>query len=45
MAQTLEVFLGMSFITGVAICALVVLAYVLLGGIKATIYNESFNCS
>jgi len=42
MAQTLQVFLGFSFATGVVLCAGVVFVYVLLGGIKATIYNEVF---
>ncbi len=42
LAQTLQVLLGMSFATSISICASVVLAYVLLGGIKATIYNEVF---
>jgi len=42
MGQTLEVLVGISFIPSIAISASVVLIYVLLGGIKATIYNEVF---
>jgi solute:Na+ symporter, SSS family len=42
MAQTLQLFLGLSFAAGVSLCAGVVFVYVLLGGIKATIYNEVF---
>jgi SSS family solute:Na+ symporter len=42
MGQTLEVFVGISFVASIAISASVVLVYVLLGGIKATIYNEVF---
>ncbi len=42
MAQTLQVFLGLSFAVGVSLCAGVVFVYVLLGGIRATIYNEVF---
>jgi len=40
--QTLEVLVGMRFIPSIAVSASVVLVYVLLGGIKATIYNEVF---
>jgi SSS family solute:Na+ symporter len=42
MAQVLEVIAGVHFVTSVLISASVVLTYVLLGGIKATIYNEVF---
>jgi SSS family solute:Na+ symporter len=42
MGQTLEVLVGIGFIPSIAISASVVLVYVLLGGIKATIYNEVF---
>lgn len=42
MAQVLEVVLGLSFAGSVLISAAVVLAYVLLGGVRATIYNEVF---
>jgi len=42
MGQTLEVLAGIGFVPSIAISAGVVLAYVLLGGIKATIYNEVF---
>jgi SSS family solute:Na+ symporter len=42
MAQTLEAILGLTFVASISISAGVVLAYVLLGGIKATIYNEVF---
>ena len=39
-AQFLEVAAGWSFVTGAATTATVVLAYILLGGLRATIYNE-----
>jgi SSS family solute:Na+ symporter len=42
MAQTLEVMVGLSFAASISIAGGVVLLYVLLGGIKATIYNEVF---
>jgi SSS family solute:Na+ symporter len=42
MAQTLQAILGLTFVASISISAGVVLAYVLLGGIKATIYNEVF---
>jgi SSS family solute:Na+ symporter len=42
MAQTLEVMVGLSFTASISIAGGVVLLYVLLGGIKATIYNEVF---
>ena len=42
MAQTLEVLVGMTFVESISVSAGVVVAYVLLGGIKATIYNEVF---
>ena len=42
MGQTLLVLAGMSFFTSISLSAMVVLIYVLLGGIKATIYNEVF---
>jgi SSS family solute:Na+ symporter len=42
MGQTLEVLVGISFLASIAIAASVVMAYVLIGGIKATIYNEVF---
>jgi SSS family solute:Na+ symporter len=40
MAQVLEVVVGFSFIASVLLSAGVVLVYVLLGGLRATIYNE-----
>ena len=40
MAQVLQVVAGMGFGASVLLCAGVVLAYVLLGGVRATIYNE-----
>jgi SSS family solute:Na+ symporter len=40
MGQTLEVLVGISFPASIAIAAGVVMVYVLIGGIKATIYNE-----
>jgi SSS family solute:Na+ symporter len=39
-AQFLEVVAGWSFITGAVATAIVVLAYILLGGIRATVFNE-----
>lgn len=42
MAQMLEVFLGWNFAAGVLISAAAVLSYTLLGGLRATIYNEVF---
>lgn len=40
MGQTLHAIFGLHFITSIAITAAVVSTYVLLGGIRATIYNE-----
>ncbi len=40
MAIILQEFLGWSFATGVVLAAVLVLLYVVLGGLKATIYNE-----
>ncbi len=42
MAQVLEVVIGLSFVASVLLSAGVVLVYVLLGGLRATIYNEVF---
>ncbi len=42
MAQVLLVIVGLSFSTSILLAAGVVLVYVLLGGIRATIYNEVF---
>ena len=42
MAQVLEVIVGLSFGVGILLSAGVVLTYILLGGLKATIYNEVF---
>ena len=42
MAQVLEVIVGLSFGLGILLSAGVVLTYILLGGLKATIYNEVF---
>ena len=42
MAQVLQVVLGFSFAASILICATVLLVYVLLGGVRATIYNEVF---
>jgi SSS family solute:Na+ symporter len=39
-AQFLEIAAGWSFITGAVTTAIVVLAYILLGGLRATIFNE-----
>ena len=40
MAIILREFLGWRFATGVVLAAVFVLLYVVLGGLKATIYNE-----
>ncbi len=40
MAQVLQVVAGMNFAASVLLCAGVVLVYVMLGGVRATIYNE-----
>lgn len=40
--QVLHVVIGLSFALGVLLLALVVLTYLLLGGVRATIYNEIF---
>ena len=42
MAQVLIVISGVRFLSGVVLSAVVVLVYVLLGGLRATIYNEVF---
>ena len=42
MAQVLLAVVGLSFTTSILLSAGVVLVYVLLGGVKATIYNEVF---
>ena len=42
MAQVLQTVIGIGFAAGIILCASVVLAYVLVGGVKATIYNEVF---
>jgi SSS family solute:Na+ symporter len=42
MAQVLQVIVGLSFTASILSSAGVVLLYVLLGGVKATIYNEVF---
>jgi SSS family solute:Na+ symporter len=42
MAQVLQVIVGLSFGASILVSASVVLIYVLLGGVKATIYNEVF---
>ena len=42
MAQVLEAILGLPFLSGVLLSAGVVLASVLLGGIRATMYNSIF---
>ena len=39
MAQVLQVIVGLSFGASILVSASVVLVYVLLGGVKATIYN------
>src|ERR1700744_5428592 len=40
MAQVLQVVAGMDFAGSVLLSAVVVLVYVMLGGVRATIYNE-----
>ena len=40
MAQVLQVVLGISFWSGVLLSAVVVFIYALLGGVRATIFNE-----
>ena len=42
MGQVLQVVVGLTFATSILLSAGVVLAYVVLGGIRATIYNEVF---
>jgi SSS family solute:Na+ symporter len=42
MAQVLLVVVGLNFSTSICLSAGVVLVYVLLGGVRATIYNEVF---
>ena len=42
MAQVLLVIVGLSFSTSILLSASIVLMYVLLGGVRATIYNEVF---
>ena len=42
MGQILGVVIGLPFAPGIALSAGVVLAYILLGGVRATIYNEVF---
>lgn len=42
MAQVLLVVFGFNFVESIFLSAAVVLIYVLLGGVKATIYNEVF---
>ncbi len=42
MGQVLQVIVGLSFGQSILLSASVVLVYVLLGGVKATIYNEVF---
>ncbi|MCL2659112.1 MAG: sodium/solute symporter [Acidobacteriaceae bacterium] len=42
MAQVLGAVLGLSFLASVLVSSSVVLVYVLLGGVRATIYNEVF---
>ena len=42
MAQVLEAVLGVGFLASVTFSASVVLIYILLGGVRATIYNEVF---
>lgn len=41
-SEVLHVFFGWPFSGGVLLAALLVLVYVLLGGVRATIYNEVF---
>lgn len=40
LAQVLHVIFGMSYAAGILLSSSVVLTYVLLGGVRATIYNE-----
>jgi SSS family solute:Na+ symporter len=40
--QTLEVLVGIGFVVSISLAAGVVMVYVLIGGIRATIYNEVF---
>jgi SSS family solute:Na+ symporter len=40
MAQVLQVVIGLNFVASILASATVVLTYVLLGGVRATIYNE-----
>lgn len=42
MGQVLDVVIGLNFSTSILLSAGVVLFYVLLGGVRATIYNEVF---
>jgi solute:Na+ symporter, SSS family len=42
MAQVLQAVVGLRFNASILFCAGVVLVYVLLGGLRATIYNEVF---
>jgi SSS family solute:Na+ symporter len=42
MAQVLQIVFGWPFTAGIWLVAAVVLVYVLLGGLRATIYNEVF---
>jgi SSS family solute:Na+ symporter len=42
LAQVLQVAAGLNFAEGITLSAAVVLAYILLGGLRATIYNEVF---
>lgn len=42
MAQVLTVTVGITFEWGILCCASIVIVYVFLGGIRATIYNELF---
>lgn len=42
MAQVLEAILGLRFFVSILLCSTVVLASILLGGLRATIYNEVF---
>jgi SSS family solute:Na+ symporter len=42
MAQVLQVVIGLRFATSILLSASVVLVYVLIGGVRATIYNEVF---
>jgi len=42
LAQTLQAILGLPFLLGALVSAAVVLVYVFVGGLRATIYNEVF---